>query len=115
MPDFSRKNRLIKKEIDAVFTHAKKVNQNFVSIRYCENKLGFPRLGVIVPKAIIKKAVARNRLRRHIRESFRHHKEILKGLDIVVLIRSEWTAEKHALREEINKIWPRLVIVSKKV
>lgn len=45
------------------------------------------RLGVIVAKRVMKRAVDRNRVRRLIRESFRHHQETLGGLDIVVLVR----------------------------
>ena len=47
-----------------------------------------PRLGLAITKKKIRTAVARNRLKRIIRESFRHHKDSLKGLDIVVLCQS---------------------------
>lgn len=61
----------------------------------------------MIGKRYLKKAVDRNRLRRVIRESFRYHQEALKGLDIIVLIRSECTplGNSKALREEVDKLW----------
>ena len=45
------------------------------------------RLGVTVSRRVSPKAVERNRIKRAIRESFRHQKEILMGLDIVTIAR----------------------------
>ncbi len=47
-----------------------------------------PRLGLAVPRRAVRRAVARHRLKRWIRESFRHHTEYLTGLDIVVIARA---------------------------
>jgi ribonuclease P protein component len=52
------------------------------------NGLDSPRLGMIVPKKIIATAVGRNRVKRLIREAFRHHQSELAGLDVVARIRS---------------------------
>ena len=52
------------------------------------NEAGHPRLGLAVPRRAVRGAVARHRLKRRIRESFRHHTEHLAGLDIVVIVRS---------------------------
>lgn len=46
------------------------------------------RLGLAVAKKQLKLAVSRNRFKRLTRESFRHHLDILKDLDIVVVARS---------------------------
>ncbi len=46
------------------------------------------RLGLAVAKKQLKYAVSRNRFKRLARESFRHHMDIVKGLDIVVVARS---------------------------
>jgi len=52
------------------------------------NGLNYARLGMIVPKKIIATAVARNRVKRLIRESFRLNQGELTGLDVVARIRS---------------------------
>ena len=43
------------------------------------------RLGIIVQRRFIATAVARNRAKRRLRESFRRHRDQLPALDIVVL------------------------------
>jgi ribonuclease P protein component len=53
------------------------------------NGLDYPRLGLIVPKKIIAKAVGRNRIKRLIREAFRLNQSELAGLDVVARIRSK--------------------------
>lgn len=49
------------------------------------NGVNHPRLGLAVPRRVARRAVARNRLKRQIRESYRQHAERLGGLDVVVL------------------------------
>ena len=46
------------------------------------------RLGLAVAKKQLKHAVSRNRFKRLTRESFRHHLDIIKDLDIVVIARA---------------------------
>lgn len=50
------------------------------SFRFCsaDNGLEFSRIMVSVPKKMFKRAVKRNRVKRLIRESFRHQKAIVK-------------------------------------
>lgn len=48
---------------------------------------GVARIGFVLPKRRIRLAVARNRIKRIIRESFRVHQDTLIGLDIVVMAR----------------------------
>ena len=47
------------------------------------------RLGLAIPRKQIRRAVERNRVKRLIRESFRRHQDLLRGLDVVVIGRSE--------------------------
>lgn len=76
---------------------------------YSPNTLEHPRLGIIVPKHRLPSAPKRNALRRQIRESFRLIQESLKGLDIIVLLRSECTpSDKKALRTDIEHLWLRI-------
>ena len=53
----------------------------------CENASPVARIGFVLPKRRVRLAVARNRVKRIIRESFRQHQAPLAGLDIVVMAR----------------------------
>lgn len=55
------------------------------TVLYKENGEQEARLGLAISKKNCRLAVGRNRLKRVVRESFRHHYEYLKGLDVVVL------------------------------
>jgi ribonuclease P protein component len=52
-----------------------------------KNEFDYPRLGVTISKKNVPSSVDRNRLKRLIRESFRHHLETLSSLDVVVINR----------------------------
>jgi len=51
------------------------------------NELGYARLGLAISRRKLRRACERNRLKRVIRESFRHCRSQLGGIDIVVLPR----------------------------
>ncbi len=106
MPGFSRTQRLLsKKDYQFVFAKPHKATRQYLIALYRSNHLPHARLGIIIPKHHVKTAVRRNRIRRVIRESFRHQ-EVLKGLDIVVLMRSKWTPLiNQTLRDDINHLW----------
>ena len=74
------------------------------------NQLPHPRLGLVIAKKNIRLAVERNRVKRIIRETFRHHQQSLSGLDAVVLARRGLdnldNAELHRL---LNQQWQRLI------
>jgi len=52
------------------------------------NQLKHPRLGLVVRKKFIKKAVDRNQFKRIVRETFRLHQHDLPDIDIVVMNRA---------------------------
>ncbi|WP_422136072.1 ribonuclease P protein component [Endozoicomonas sp. ALD040] len=64
-----------------------KVSSRHLLILACQNELDHPRLGLVIAKKNIRKATGRNRVKRHIRETFRLHQGELGNLDIVVLAR----------------------------
>lgn len=75
-----------------------------------KNGLEHPRLGLAVGKRAAQSAVVRNRLKRQIRESFRHHQHQLGGLDIVVLGRDRaGTCDNPALRKSLQAHWQRVI------
>ena len=70
------------------------------------------RLGLAVAKKQLKRAVSRNRFKRLTRESFRHHLDMLKDLDIVVVARAG--AEKKTNRELLDTLSKNWHILRKK-
>lgn len=113
---FPRTSRLlIKRDFQSVFANPRKVSNRYLLALFRPNQQVSARLGIIVAKSRIKKAVHRNLVRRMVRESYRHQQEALKGLDLIVLIRSECSpicggkADKKALRNDIDRLWERLI------
>ena len=87
---FRRHQRLLTaSDYDRVFKKATRSVQNhFVILSNC-NQGKSARLGLVVGKKAISRAVDRNRMRRIAREMFRQHQVILTGLDVVVLVRKK--------------------------
>ncbi len=74
------------------------------------NDLGHPRLGLAIQKKILKRAVARNRVKRIVRESFRHHQYLLGTLDVVVIGRQGLVrGDNRQLSNSLKMHWNRLV------
>ncbi len=73
----------------------------------------FPRIGIVMPRHRMPRAVDRNAVRRIVRESFRLQQSPLKGFDIIVLIRTKCTPlNKLALRKDIDFLWQKLATPS---
>lgn len=75
-----------------------------------ENNLSHPRLGLAIAKKSIKTAVARNRIKRTARESFRLQRQHISNIDIVVMARGDaLTAPSLILRKSLERHWLKLV------
>jgi ribonuclease P protein component len=71
-----------------------------------KNSLKQARLGLAISKKNVNRAAGRNQIKRAIRESFRHHKNILKGLDVVVVAhKKQTTINNKTIIESINAHW----------
>lgn len=67
------------------------------------------KLGLAIAKKVIRKAVSRNRVKRLVRENFRHHKIELQGFDLVVMARSQaLKATNNELAESLMKHWQNI-------
>ena len=93
-------------EFSSVFRFKRVRRQHFLDIFFRQNGLNFPRLGLIVPKRILARAVDRNRTKRILREVFRLSQHELGGLDVVIKVkqaganadyRAEWSQFKSAI------------------
>jgi ribonuclease P protein component len=74
------------------------------------SQLDRPRLGLAISRKVARNAVARNRIKRVIRESFRHWQTRLDSLDIVVLGRAGVATQPNkALDAALEKLWTQLI------
>lgn len=110
MPRFSREDRLVsKQDFKSVFAKPDKISRKCLTVLYIQNSLTHARLGVLISKQQVKRAVDRNRLRRIVRESFREHKSKLRALDMVMIMRSESAQlSNQDCREYIDNLWLKL-------
>lgn len=108
---FSRNHRLVTKaEFDFVFDKALKVSQRHLLALFKPNNRPHARLGLVIGKRVINRAVQRNQTKRVIRESFRHIQKRLPGYDIIVIARQQCdTLDKTKLREGIDRLWEKLL------
>jgi ribonuclease P protein component len=68
-----------------------------------------PRLGLAISRKCARRAVARNRIKRLVRESFRQRGVNLPGCDFVVMCRPAAAAlDNPALRASLERHWTRL-------
>lgn len=81
---FPKSFRLLNsKEYDHVFQQPQKIIRPLATLYVRANVLGHARLGLLISKREVKRAVARNRIKRLVRESFRHHHAQLNAIDII--------------------------------
>ena len=85
---FSKSRRLVSSiEYQLVLAHACGSKDALFVVYARNNGRQLSRLGVTVSRRVAPRAVDRNRIKRVIRESFRHQENILIGLDIVTIAR----------------------------
>lgn len=109
---FSRRLRLLTGgDFKYVFDGAVfKVSEQSLLILSRPNGLEHPRLGFVISKKNIRRAVKRNRVRRIIRESFRLHQHELPNVDIVILARKGLDdLDNEQLHKVIDRCWSRLI------
>src|SRR5262245_24596113 len=73
-----------KTQFDAIYAEGRRIDDRFFGLRVKPNGLDHPRVGLAVAVKTAGNAVARNRLRRLVRESFRLAQYDLPAVDIVV-------------------------------
>ena len=99
---------LAKTQFDAVFARGARMGGAFFRIHVLAEPGTAARLGVALAKRSIPLAVARNRLRRQIREAFRLQRDDLAGRAIVFLARNEARdAPNAAIRADIESLLRR--------
>ena len=103
---FSRRVRLTEPaDYQRVFRHCQcKAVNRWLTVLATANTLDHPRLG------LARHAVVRNRIKRVMRESFRHRQAELGALDIVILGRNDVAGQStKALATAMEKLWKQLI------
>jgi ribonuclease P protein component len=74
------------------------------------NSRNTPRLGLVISRKAAGSAVNRNRIKRQVRESFRHWRMQLGSLDIVLIGRAGIAQQANRdIAKALEKIWKRLM------
>lgn len=107
---FPKSLRLLNsKSYSAVFNNAQKIGGRFLLFLYRENAIKTPRVGIVVAKKHVRRAVARNRIKRLIRESFRLHQHQLMECDIVILAMKGVDGLSNAeIFDDLERKWRKL-------
>lgn len=80
-----------------------------------KNHLTKPRLGLVIAKREIPKAVTRNYVKRIIREGFRLNQHYLTNFDIVIIVHKQALAqEKWYFQDCLNRLWQQLTCYREK-
>ena len=87
-----------------------RLNNSWMTVLANPNQQPYPRLGLAISRKVARSAVARNRIKRVIRESFRHWQTRLGPLDIVILGRGDVSARTtRELDTALEKLWLKLI------
>jgi ribonuclease P protein component len=107
---FSPRQRLLKAaEFDRVYALRLRVSDNCFSVNAAPNELGFARLGLSIGAKAVGNSVARNRVKRQVRESFRHVAVGMPSVDLIVGARpGVRTAHNARLRESLAGLWTEI-------
>lgn len=112
--EFRQQHRLCTRDFVVVLRAGRLLRGNGISVLLGGSNSGQGRLGLIVPKRILQRAVDRNRVKRVLREWFRHSRERLAGRDCVIRLLTPARAKGPAgkvdgasLLAELERIVPR--------
>jgi len=98
-----------KRDFDAAYARGRRLGDGFFAVTATLNESGVPRLGLAVAVRAAGGGVARNRIRRIIRESFRLHQHEIPAVDVVVSLRPRAReASSEVLRASLAALWKKV-------
>ncbi|VEG12578.1 ribonuclease P protein component [Moraxella cuniculi] len=109
MTNFQKQHRLLKPaEFKAVFDKPiKKIHSTHLLIFVGESICPQARLGLAITKKKLKNAVDRNCLKRLVRENFRHVRDDILPIDMVVIVKSGYQRE-FDIAQEITELFRKI-------
>ncbi len=108
---FPKTSRLLNAaDYKAVFSSAQfKVSCRHFLVLAISNNRSSSRLGLVIAKKNVALAVQRNRIKRQLRDTFRHNRALLDKLDLVVLARKDADKlDNIQLKSTIETLWQDL-------
>jgi ribonuclease P protein component len=91
-----------------VFAAPRRSSDRYFTVLVRDNAGSHARLGLAVAKKRVRLAVGRNRIKRLVRESFRHNAHLLGAVDVIVLSRFDGNADNPTLSQSLVSHWKRL-------
>ena len=106
---FTKNNRLLDAAaFGRVFDKATRSRDKLFTVLCRRNNQSIARLGLAISKKHCRRAIARNRMKRIIRESFRQQQVLLSGLDVVVINQPGATAAtSQQIADSLENHWQR--------
>jgi ribonuclease P protein component len=96
-------------DFDAAFQGGTRLTENKLAAVVHPNDQAHARLGLAISRKVAAQAVDRNRIKRHVRESFRARRAQLPARDIVILGRAGCARASAAeLRAMLDRLWTRV-------
>jgi ribonuclease P protein component len=100
-------------EFSSVFSFKQRIYGNWIAAHYKPNGLKHSRIGIVVSKKVARKAVARNYMRRVLREWFRQNLTTLMAVDIVMRLHKPFArSDFSTVQEELARMSKRLRLKS---
>ena len=109
--DFPRKARILTtREYKSIFSNANiKLVDKYCLLLAHRKPTNQARIGIVVAKKNVPLAVDRNRIKRLVRESFRHHQQCLVNMDLVIIVKPKLKKlSNHQLSQIIARKWQTL-------
>ncbi len=106
---FHKDNRLLDAAAyERVFKKAARSRDKWFTVLCRDNNSETARLGLAISKKQCRAATTRNRIKRIVRESFRHNQAILAGLDVIVINQSAaQTGSNRQLFDSLHGHWQK--------
>ena len=97
-------------EFAALRTSSGRLGGRCFLLRYAPNAFGHARLGLAISKRVSKRAVERNRIKRLVRESFRHVRWQLPAVEVLVMAREQAAGvDGPQLLTQLDELWKKLL------